>query len=54
MKARITREFTDRFFILFRALPRNLRLNNVLYVFKDDSSYYCFFSVNSNFCNPSL
>lgn len=54
MKARITREFTDRFFILFRAPPRNPRLINVLYVFKDDSSYYCFFSVNSNFCNPSL
>lgn len=34
MKAQITREFTDRFFILFRALPRNLRLNNVLYILR--------------------
>ena len=50
MKARITRKFTD-YFLFFSVLFCVIR---ALTMFKDDNSCYCFFSVNSNFCNPNL
>lgn len=53
MKARITRKFTD-YFLFFSVLFRVIRaLISTLY-FPDDGTCYCFFSVNSNFCNPNL
>lgn len=53
MKALISWKFTDHF-LFFSVLSRVIRALIYTLYFPDDGTCYCFFSVNSNFCNPNL